>query len=131
MAGVMVTVDLPLFTAKRQDKDHAADVSRTMQANDQLALIEREHVAQVQSLIAQYNAAQALWSRQKDEVLPLVRQRASLMAAQYRSGQSQLPELLEARRTVLDSELSVIQAEKEMARSWAAIQWLIPQELVQ
>ncbi len=131
MAGVMVTVDLPLFTSKRQDKDHAADVSRTMQANDQLANIEREHVAQVQSLIAQYNAAQALWTRQKDEVLPLVHQRASLMAAQYRSGQSQLPELLEARRTMLDSELAFVAAEKEMARSWAAIQWLIPQELVQ
>ena len=131
MAGVMVTVDLPLFTSQRQDKDHAADISRTLQANDQLAFIEREHVAQVQSLIAQYNAAQALWMRQKEEVLPLVRKRASLMAAQYRSGQSQLPELLEARRTVLDSELSVLQAEKEMARSWAAIHWLIPQELVQ
>lgn len=131
MAGVMVTVDLPLFTSQRQDKDHAADISRTLQANDQLAFIEREHVAQVQSLIAQYNAAQALWMRQKEEVLPLVRKRASLMAAQYRSGQSQLPELLEARRTVLDGELSVLQAEKEMARSWAAIHWLIPQELVQ
>ncbi|MGY6030458.1 Heavy metal RND transporter [Phytobacter sp. AG2a] len=131
MAGVMVTVDLPLFTSMRQDKDHAADISRTMQANDQLALIEREHVAQVQSLIAQYHAAQALWMRQKEDVLPLVHKRALLMAAQYRSGQSQLSELLEAHRTVLDSELATIEAEKEMARSWAAIQWLIPQELGQ
>lgn len=131
MAGVMFTVDLPLFKSQRQDKDHAADVSRSMQANDQLAQTEREHVAQVRTLIAEYNAAQALWMRQRDDVLPLVRKRASLMAAQYRAGQTQLPELLDARRTVLDSELAVYQAEKEMARTWAAIHWLIPQELAQ
>ncbi|AGN87691.1 TolC family protein [Enterobacter sp. R4-368] len=129
MAGVMFTVDLPLFQSHRQDKDHAADVSRTMQANDQLALAERDHAAQLHSLIAEYNAAQTLWMRQRDEVLPLVRQRATLLAAQYRSGQSDLSGLLEARRNVLDSELAVNQAEKEMAQKWAAIRWLIPQEL--
>lgn len=130
MAGVMVTVDLPLFQSRRQDKDHAADVSRTMQANDQLALAERDHLAQLRSLIAEYNAAQTLWLRQRDEVLPLVRSRATLLAAQYRSGQSDLSMLLEARRDVLDSELAVNQAEKEMAQKWAAIRWLIPQELM-
>lgn len=129
MAGVMFTVDLPLFQSHRQDKDHAADVSRTMQANDQLALAERDHAAQLHSLIAEYNAAQTLWMRQRDEVLPLVRQRATLLAAQYRSGQSDLSGLLEARRNVLDSELAANQAEKEMAQKWAAIRWLIPQEL--
>lgn len=129
MAGVMFTVDLPLFQSHRQDKDHAADVSRTMQANDQLALAERDHAAQLHSLIAEYNAAQTLWMRQRDEVLPLVRQRATLLAAQYRSGQSELSALLEARRNVLDSELAANQAEKAMAQKWAAIRWLIPQEL--
>ncbi|WP_312691407.1 TolC family protein [Kosakonia sp.] len=130
MAGVMFTVDLPLFQSRRQDKDHAADVSRTLQANDQLALTERDHVAQLHALIAEYHAAQTLWTRQRDEVLPLLRQRASLLASQYRAGQSGLPELLEARRNVLDGELAANQAEKAMARTWAAIRWLIPQELM-
>ncbi|WP_044178637.1 TolC family protein [Phytobacter massiliensis] len=131
MAGVMFTVDLPLFTSQRQDKDHAADLSRSMQANDRLAQTTREHQAQIRTLIANYRAAQALWQRQREEVTPLVRQRAMLLAAQYRAGQTQLPELLEARRAVLDSELSTLQAEKDLARAWAAIQWLIPQELAQ
>ncbi len=64
-----VTVDLPLSNHSVQDKDHAADISRSMQANDQLAQTEREHVAQVRTLIAEYNAAQALWMRQRDDVL--------------------------------------------------------------
>lgn len=130
MAGVMFTVDLPLFQSRRQDKDHAADVSRTMQANDQLALAEREHLAELHTLIAQYNAAQTLWQRQRDDVLPLLRSRAALLAAQYRAGQSDLPALLEARRSVLDGELALNQAEKTMAQQWAAIRWLIPQEVM-
>jgi Outer membrane protein len=129
MAGVMFSVDLPLFQSKRQDKAYAADVSRSMQAVDQLTLIKREHIAQIQTLVAQYQAAQALWQRQRDEVLPLQRQRLNLLTAQYRSGQSDLPALLEARRSVLDTELAVNQAEREMARTWSAVNWLIPQEL--
>lgn len=131
MAGVMFTVDLPLFQSGRQDKDYAAELSRSLQAVDELTLIKREHIAQVQSLVAQYQAAQTLWQRQRDEVLPLQHQRLAVLNAQYRSGQSELPALLEARRSVLDSELAVNQAEREMARTWAAIQWLIPQEWAQ
>lgn len=131
MAGVMFSVDLPLFQSKRQDKDYAADVSRSMQAADQLTLLKREHIAQVQTLVAQYQAAQTVWQRQRDEVLPLQRQRLAVLTAQYRSGQSALPALLEARRGVLDTELAVNQAEREMARTWAAVNWLIPQELAQ
>lgn len=131
MAGVMFTVDLPLFQSRRQDKDYAADLSRSMQAVDQLTLVQREHVAQVQSLVAQYQASQLLWQRQREDILPLQRKRLDVLTAQYRSGQSDLPTLLEARRGVLDTELAASQAEREMARNWAAIQWLIPQEIAQ
>lgn len=131
LAGVMFTVDMPLFQSHRQDKNHAADLSRTMQANDRLALTERQHIAQVRSLVAEYRAAQIRWSRQLHDVLPLLKQRLTLLAAQYRAGQSDLPALLEARRSVLDSELAATQAEKEMARTWAAIHWLIPEEQAQ
>ena len=63
-------------------------------------------------------------------MLPLLRSRAALLAAQYRAGQSDLPALLEARRSVLDGELALNQAEKIMAQQWAAIRWLIPQEVM-
>lgn len=129
MAGVMFTVDLPLFQGRRQNKDHAADVSMTMQANDRLAQTERTHLAQVRSLIAEYQATRTLWQRQRDETLPLQKQRLSLVTAQYRGGQSALPDLLEARRGVLETEMALNESEKEMARRWAAIRWLIPQEI--
>ncbi|WP_435954612.1 TolC family protein [Dryocola sp. BD626] len=128
MAGVMFTVDLPVFTSHRQDKDYSADVSRSMEANDQLALAKREHVALVRSLVAEYRAAQTLWQRQQQEILPLQRQRLSLLAAQYRAGRSTLADLLDARRTLLDAELTANTAEKAVAKAWAAIRYLTPQD---
>ncbi|GDX05934.1 TolC family protein [Buttiauxella selenatireducens] len=128
MAGVMFTVDMPLFKSQRQDKDLAADMSRSMEANDQLAIANRERVALVRTLVAQYQAAQTLWLRQQDQILPLQRQRLSLIEAQYRSGQSTLSDLLNARRTLLDTELNAHNAEKTVAETWAAIRYLTPQE---
>lgn len=131
MAGVMFTVDLPIFQGKRQDKDHAADVSRSYQANDQLTLLIRAHQAQLNTLISQYNAAKAIYDRQQNEVLPLLHKKVSLMNAQYRAGSSGLPELLAARRDLLSGEVASNNAEKNLADVWTAIRYLIPQEVTQ
>ncbi|MBX9475844.1 TolC family protein [Yersinia enterocolitica] len=130
MAGVMVTVDLPLFRSQRQDKDYAADVSRTMEANDQLTLLTRDHRAQLDTLLAQYQATQQLWQRQINDVLPLQKQRVDLMMAQYQANKSDLSSVLEARRALLDSQLNTSNAARELARIWAAIRYLTPQESV-
>lgn len=128
MAGIMFTVDLPLFQSQRQDKDHAADQSRVFAANDRLAQTLREHHAQLAMLVAQYQAAQARWLRQRDQVLPLQKQRLQLMQAQYGAGSATLSELLEARRALLTSELNENRAARDVAQSWAGIRYLIPQE---
>lgn len=128
MAGIMFTVDLPLFQSQRQDKDHAADRARTFEANDRLALTIRDHTAQLQALIARYEASQNRWRRQTQEVLPLQRQRIALVQAQYRSGTAGLGELLEARQALLSSELEESRAARQLAQDWAAIRYLIPEE---
>jgi outer membrane protein TolC len=126
-----VTVDLPLFRSQRQDKDYAADVSRSMEANDRLTLLIRDHQAQLDTLLAQYQAAQAQWQRQQGQVIPLQQQRVTLLLAQYRSGKSDLSAVLEARRALLDSRLSAGKAARELAQIWAAIRYLTPQESMQ
>lgn len=131
LAGVMFTVDLPVFRSQRQDKDHAADISRSMEANDQLTLLIRDHQAQLDTLLAQYQAAQTQWQRQQQQAIPLQQQRVSLQLAQYRSGKSDLSSLLEARRALLDSRLSAGKAARELAQLWAAIHYLTPQEIAQ
>ncbi|CAI0862026.1 TolC family protein [Serratia liquefaciens] len=131
LAGVMFTVDLPLFRSQRQDKDYAADVSRSMEANDRLTLLIRDHQAQLDTLLAQYQAAQAQWQRQQEQAIPLQQQRVTLLLAQYRSGKSDLSAVLEARRALLDSRLSAGKAARELAQIWAAIRYLTPQESMQ
>lgn len=128
LAGVMVTVDLPLFTASRQDKDHAADQSMAMESNDRLAQLIRTHQAQLTTLLAQYQAASTLWQRQKNDVVPLQQQRVSVIQAQYRAGKSSLNDALEARRSLLDSQIAQRNAELDVARYWVALRYLAPQE---
>ncbi|WP_265555601.1 TolC family protein [Serratia grimesii] len=131
LAGVMFTVDLPLFRSQRQDKDYAADVSRNMEANDRLSLLIRDHQAQLDTLLAQYQAAQLQWQRQQQQAIPLQQQRLTLVLAQYRTGKSDLFAVLEARRALLDSRLNAGKAARGLAQIWAAIRYLTPQESMQ
>ncbi len=127
LAGVMFTVGMPIFQSHRQDKDYAADVSRAMEANDRLSQATRDRVALVRSLVAEYQAAQTLWRRKQEEIVPLSQQRLLVVTAEYRSGQATLDAVLDARRSLLDAQLSAINAEKEMAQRWAAVRYLTVQ----
>ena len=127
LAGVMFTVGMPIFQSHRQDKDYAADVSRAMEANDRLSQATRDRVALVRSLVAEYQAAQTLWRRKQQEIVPLSQQRLKVVTAEYRSGQATLDAVLDARRSLLDAQLSAINAEKEMAQRWAAVRYLTVQ----
>ncbi|WP_376782356.1 TolC family protein [Atlantibacter hermannii] len=127
LAGVMFTVGMPIFQSHRQDKDYAADVSRAMEANDRLSQATRDRVALVRSLVAEYQAAQTLWRRKQQEIVPLSQQRLQVVTAEYRSGQATLDAVLDARRSLLDAQLSAINAEKEMAQRWAAVRYLTVQ----
>ncbi|GAB52316.1 TolC family protein [Atlantibacter hermannii] len=127
LAGVMFTVGMPIFQSHRQDKDYAADVSRAMEANDRLSQATRDRVALVRSLVAEYQAAQTLWRRKQQEIVPLSQQRLLVVTAEYRSGQATLDAVLDARRSLLDAQLSAINAEKEMAQRWAAVRYLTVQ----
>lgn len=127
LAGVMFTVGMPIFQSHRQDKDYAADVSRAMEANDRLSQATRDRVALVRSLVAEYQAAQTLWRRKQQEIVPLSQQRLLVVTAEYRSGQAALDAVLDARRSLLDAQLSAINAEKEMAQRWAAVRYLTVQ----
>ena len=53
----------------------------------------------------------------------------SLVNAQYRGGSSALAELLAARLDLLSGEIASNDAEKALADAWAAIRYLIPQDV--
>lgn len=128
LAGIQLSVDLPLFQGKRQDKDYSADLSRAMEAKDQLTLLVREHKAQLNALIAQYQSAQAIYQRQRDTVLPLLQAKYRLTEAQYRAGNSTLAALLAARRAQLNGNITLSNNQQAMATAWAAIRYLTVQD---
>ena len=63
--------------------------------------------------------------------MPLQQQKIRLLEAQYRAGSSSLAEVMSGRRALLESELASVTAEREMAKIWASIRYLIPQEFAQ
>lgn len=127
MAGIAISLDLPLFQSRRQDKDHAADLARGLEARDRVAQVQREHRAQLDMLLAQYQAAQTRWRRLNDEVLPLQQQRIRLLQSQYQSNSSDLSSLLEARRALLESRITTQNTARDMAMLWATLRYLTPQ----
>ncbi|WP_437613093.1 TolC family protein [Erwinia sp. V71] len=131
MAGVMLSVPLPLFQAQRQDKQHVADMQRSYAADQQLAQLRRQHQAQLSALLADYQATHAIWRRQHDQVLPLLQSRVALTRAQYRAGRGSLAEWLTARRELLQGEIAAISAEKDLASRWTAIHYLTSQDAQQ
>ncbi|WP_035340862.1 TolC family protein [Dickeya sp. DW 0440] len=127
MAGIAISVDLPLFQSRRQDKDHAADLARGLEARDRAALVQREHRAQLDALLAQYQAVQARWHRLNDEVLPLQQQRIRLLQSQYQSNTGDLSGVLDARRALLESRIAAQNTTRELAMLWATLRYLTPQ----
>ena len=51
-----------------------------------------------------------------------------MIQAQYRAGKSSLNDVLDARRSLLDSQLAERNAELDVARYWVALRYLAPQE---
>lgn len=127
LAGVMFTVDLPLFQAQRQDKDHAADLMRAYASEDDLTTLIREQRNQLSALISNYNAVKAINDRQHQVVLPLLQKKVMLLNAQYQQGTSGMNELLAARREQLSGRIESVNTEKSMADAWTAIRYLVPE----
>jgi outer membrane protein TolC len=129
MVTVMVTMDLPLRKAARQDRDVAARVKQLEQVRAQREDARRMHEAEVRMFAADWTYAGDRVARFEKNVLPLARERAELALAAYRGGRGDLSTVLEARRAETEIELSRLAAELERARAWARLNYLLNHEV--
>lgn len=103
--SVQVGIDLPLFTANRQD--------RTLAAKQALrSKTESLHADHLRKLVADTEATYAEWQSNRDrlerfdrDVLPQAGRRVDAAVAAYSSAQSDLPGVLEAKRAELELRL--------------------------
>ncbi len=128
MLSIGVRIDLPIFQSKRQDPAIAAKVALGAQIRAQLEDARRAHLAEIESMIADYDAATARLARYRADLLPLAKSRTEVALAAYRGGRvdmkSDLASVLEARRSEIDTRMAYLAAQSDQARAWANLNFL-------
>lgn len=128
MLSLQVSIDLPLFQARRQDRATAAKLAQVEQARALKEDTQRQHLAEANAAWAEWEAATARLKRFDDALLPLAHERAQLALAAYRGGQGSLAAALEARRAEIELRLQQLQLAAEQGRAYAQLLYFLPEE---
>jgi outer membrane protein TolC len=131
MLTVMLSFPLSLWREERQDRDIAARLAELEQARAMQEDARRMREAEVRGWIADFDTAQRRIARFESVLLPLARERSAAAQAAYRGGRGELGPVLEAERSIAETELALVQALAERARAWANLAYLYPRESAQ
>jgi outer membrane protein TolC len=128
MLTVQVSIDLPLFADRRQNRETAARAAQVEQARALREDALRQHLAEAAVAQAEWDAATARLKRFDDALLPLARDNVTVALAAYRGGISTLAAVLEARRMEIDLRLQKLQLAAEQGRARAQLVYFLPEE---
>ena len=126
MLSIGVRIDLPIFQSRRQDPAVASKVALVEQVRAQAEDARRAHAAEIDIMLADWNAANARLQRYAAELLPLAHERTEVTLAGYRGGKGELALVLEARKGEIETRMNQLQAHGELARAWAQLNFLLP-----
>ncbi len=128
MLSVQVSIDLPLFQSRRQDRASATKLAQLEQTRALKDDAMRLHLAESKATWADWQFATSRLKRFDESLLPLARERAELALASYRGGQGPLAAVLEARRVEIDLRLQQLQLASEQGRAYAQLLYFLPVE---
>ena len=86
----------------------------------------RAHAAEIEAMLADWDAANKRVQRYESDLLPLAHERAETALAGYRGGRGDLAPVLEARKAEIDSRMNQLNAQADLARAWANLNFLLP-----
>ena len=129
MAGIEFRFALPLFPEKRQYQERNAKLARVEELSAQREAMTRAHRAEIAAWVADWRAAREKTLRIEQEILPLATQRIAFANAEYASGRTPLETVLDSRKALLDSLIAQRDAERELARTWSQLEFLIAQRI--
>jgi cobalt-zinc-cadmium efflux system outer membrane protein len=127
MLMVEFRLDLPLFTANRQDRLIAARRAELQAAAAERRDAERAQLEAVRRALADWRGLRGQIDRHETQILPLADDRAEAALAAYGAGGPIQP-WLEARRDELEAHLMHVRHLGELAQVWAALAYLLPEE---
>ncbi len=126
MLSIGVRIDLPIFQSRRQDPVIAAKTALAEQVRAQAEDARRLHTAEIESMGADWESGKKRVQRYMTDLLPLARERTEVALAAYRGGKSDLTAVLDARKGEIDTRIHHLQAQGELARAWANLNFLFP-----
>ncbi len=128
MVTLLVSVDLPLFPERRQDAQQLAKFRQLDSVRAQREEMRRQHVAEINAMVAEWEASRIQATRVADELVPLAAQRLDAALAAYRGGSGQLSAVLDARRGAIEAQLALLEQEKTAAKLWIQLRFVLPIE---
>jgi outer membrane protein TolC len=108
MVSVEFTMDLPLFSATRQDPQIAARQREVVRIEAEREAMERDHLAELESDLGDYSALARQIDRAEHVSLPLAQEKAELQLASYRAGKSDVAALIAARKEWIEQRLRLL-----------------------
>lgn len=121
-----VSIPLQWDPKNRQDREVAAKLAMVDEARARYEDVLRSHEAEVRGWLNDWQASKERVARYRDELIPTAQQRVEAALTSYRAGKSDLAATLAARRDEIDARIQALALERETARSWAQLNFLIP-----
>lgn len=116
MVSVGVSIDLPLFAARRQSPMLAARQSEEIRARLLRADAEREALAALDGDLADHAMHMQWLDNSRNVLVPLARRRAELDMASYAAGNLDLGGALLASLSLAEAEIAALAREADVAR---------------
>lgn len=124
MLSAMVTMDVPLFTDKRQDRRLAASQQQAYAAHYARADRRRELLHMLETEYAAWERLNERLLRYEKELVPQAGQNSEVALATYQSGVTDFPTLMRARITALETQLQLLRLRVDHAKAQVNLLYL-------
>lgn len=116
LVSIGVSIDLPLFSKRRQDPKIAARASEASRARFERLAAEREIRASLDEALADHDMHHRQLDNARRTLVPLAKQRAELDLASYAAGKLDLGSALLSSLALAEAEVDALAREAEVAR---------------
>lgn len=126
MVSVSVSIPLQWDQKNRQNRELASRLALAERATAQRDEALRQHIAEVQTMLNEWENGLERVQRYGQALNPLARERTQAALAAYRGGKGDLAAVLSARRNEIEVRSQALQLEIDTARMWAQLRFLYP-----
>nr|WP_240702346.1 TolC family protein [Trinickia terrae] len=126
-----VSIPLPINRKNLEDRDLEQKSEMGTQARLNYEDTERQVMADIQSLAAKLASGRERLANLQQTVLPAAEQKVQLANAAYRSGAGTLADAFEARHMQLETQLQVLNVERQVSLIWAGLEYqVLPPDMI-